>query len=144
MQYSVGKPGRVIVMRLSEGEDLYNCVESIAKKEKIRSAAIFITGGIRKARIVVGPKQEKPTIEPDFRDFDGPGEALGVGTIYCDEKGPKMHIHAALGKGENMIVGCPQGGASVFLVLEITIIEITGIDAQRKMDPSGIKLLTLQ
>ena len=53
---------------------------------------------------------------------------LGVGTIYCDEKGPKLHIHTAIGKGDETVVGCPRGGASTFLVLEITIIEIAGIE----------------
>ena len=145
MEYSVGKAGRIVVVRLSEGDDLYECIESVAKKENIRAAAVFITGGIRKAKVVVGPKSEKPKIVPNFKDFAGPGEALGVGTIYWDDEGPKMHMHTAIGKGEQTVVGCPRGGASVFLVLEVTIIEITGVKAERKLDPdSALKLLKLE
>jgi predicted DNA-binding protein with PD1-like motif len=145
MEYAVGKTGRVIVMRLSEGENLYDMVESVAKKESIRSAAVFITGGVRKADVVVGPKQEKPQIIPNFSHFTGPGEVLGVGTIFWDDAGPKLHIHTAIGKGDEVTVGCPRGGASVFLVLEITIIEVEGVNAARKLDPgSGIKLLKLE
>ena len=73
MEYSVGKAGRVIAARLFEGEDLYESVEQIARREDIRCAAVLITGGIRKADVVVGPKQEKPRIEADFRAFAGPG-----------------------------------------------------------------------
>ena len=62
MEYSVGKTGRVIAARLFEGEDLYESIESIAEKENIKSAAVLITGGFRKADVVVGPKQEKPKI----------------------------------------------------------------------------------
>lgn len=142
MQYAVGKPGRIIAARLSEGEDLYQCIEKIAEDEKIDCAAVFITGGIRKANVVVGPKEEKPKIVGNFMEFNGPGEALGVGTIYRDEQGPKLHIHTAIGKGGNNIVGCPRGGASVFLILEVTIIEIKGIEAGRKYDPQhGLNLL---
>ncbi|MFH1614321.1 MAG: DUF296 domain-containing protein [Planctomycetota bacterium] len=142
MEYAVGKTGRIVAARLFEGEDLYQSIESIAEKENIKSAAVLITGGFRKADIVVGPKQEIPKIVGDFKEFIGPGEVLGVGTIYCDEKGPKLHIHTAIGKGDKTIVGCPRGGAATFLVLEITIIEIQGIKAGRMPDKEkGLNLL---
>lgn len=145
MEYQVGRPGRVIVMRLSEGEDLYESIETVAKKEDIQAAAVLITGGFRKANVVVGPKREKPKIEPKFKDFSGPGEVLGVGTIYSDDEGPKMHIHTAIGKGNETLIGCPRGGAKIFLILEVTIIEIEGINATRTLDEqSGFKLLKLQ
>ncbi len=144
MEYAVGKTGRVIAVRLFEGEDIYESIESVAAKEDIKSAAVFITGGFREADVVVGPKQEKPKIVGNFKKFEGPGETLGVGTIYCDEQGPKLHLHAAIGKGDETVVGCPRGGASTFLVLEVTIIEIIGIDAGRKFDPEhGLNLLRL-
>ncbi|MCK4753222.1 MAG: DUF296 domain-containing protein [Planctomycetes bacterium] len=143
MEYSVGKTGRIIGARLFEGEDLYESIEQIAKKEGIKAAAVLITGGFRKANVVVGPKQEKPKIVGNFKDFDGPGEVLGVGTIYCDDEGPKMHIHTAIGKGDETIVGCPRGGAKTFLILEVTIIEIEGLaQAGRKPDKdTGLNLL---
>lgn len=145
MEYTVGRTGRVIAARLFEGEDLYESIESIAEKEDITAAAVFITGGLRKADVVVGPKQEKPKIVGDFRKFLGPGEVLGVGTIYCDDAGPKLHIHTAIGKGQQAIVGCPRGGADIFLILEVTIIEIEGIKAERKFDEStGLKLLRFE
>ena len=142
MEYAVGKTGRVIAVRLFEGEELYESIEEIAKKEKIKSAAVLITGGFRKAKVVVGPKQEKPKIIGNLKKFAGPGEVLGVGTIYCDDEGPKLHIHTAIGKGDEAVVGCPRGGAKIFLVLEVTIIEIEGIEAGRKFDKdTGLNLL---
>jgi len=105
MEYAEGKIGRVIAARLFEGENLYECIESIAEKEKIKCAAVLITGGIRKADVVVGPKTEIPKIEPNFVNFTGPGETLGVGTIYCDENKPKLHLHAGIGRENTHIVG---------------------------------------
>lgn len=136
MEYSIGQTGRVIAARLFEGEELYESIEQIATKEQIRCAAVLITGGFRKAEVVVGPKQEEPKIEPDFCTFTGPGEAFGVGTIYCDDAGPKLHLHAAIGRGGQNLVGCPRGGAKTFLILEVTIVEIVGIEAGRKLDPA--------
>lgn len=142
MEYKVGKPGRVIVLRLSEGDSLYHCVEETAKRENIQSASVLITGGIRKASVVLGPKEEKPVITVDMQPFEGPGETLGVGTLFSDDAGPKLHIHAGLGKRGETMIGCPRGGAEVFLILEVVIIEIEGIDACRVYDPtSGMKLL---
>lgn len=146
MEYAVGRAGRIIAARLFEGEQLYESIESIAAKERIKSAAVLITGGIRKADVVVGPKTEIPRIEPDFLSFTGPGEVLGVGTIYCDQEDkPKLHLHAGFGRGNKPVIGCPRGGASIFLILEVTIIEIEGIEAQRETDTaSGFKLLRIK
>ncbi len=145
MEYAVGKTGRVIAVRLFEGEEIYESIEAIARKENFKSAAVLITGGFRKGKVVVGPKAEAPKIEPDMREFTGPAEMFGVGTIYCDDNGPKLHIHTAIGKGDETVVGCPRGGAKTFLILEVTIIEIEGIEANRRLDEAtGFNLLRFE
>ena len=145
MEYSVGKPGRVVAARLFEGEDVHASIEQIARQEHIRCAAVLITGGFRTANVVVGPKQEEPKIEPQFQAFAGPGEVLGVGTLYEDEAGPKLHLHTAIGKGGENLVGCPRRETTTFLILEVTIIEMLGIEAARTPDPgTGLTLLRLR
>ena len=142
MEYAVGKTGRIIAARLFEGEDLYESIHKIAAAENIKSAAVFITGGFREANVVIGPKQEEPTVIGEFREFAGPGEVLGVGTIYCDNEKPKLHIHTAIGKADEVMVGCPRDGTKTFLILEVTIIEIEGLNAERKLDTkTGLNLL---
>ncbi len=144
MEYAVGKAGRVIAARLFEGEDVYECIEQIADEQEVKCASVLITGGFRRADVVVGPKSEQPKIEPQHMDFEGPGEVLGVGTIYWDDSAPRLHMHTAIGKGGENLVGCPRGGAKTFLILEVTIIEIEDIDAGRKLDPqTGWNLLRL-
>ena len=101
-------------------------------------------GGLRKGKVVVGPKSSTGPIELQYRQFDDAREIMGVGTIFPDETGPKLHLHGAIGRGDEVIAGCPRGGATVFCVLEAVIIEIEGIDASRTLDPDlGLKLLTL-
>ncbi|UCG56440.1 MAG: DUF296 domain-containing protein [Phycisphaerales bacterium] len=144
MEYQVGSIGRVIAARLFEGENLHESIRHIAEKENIKSAAVLITGGFRQANVVVGPKQEVPKIVGKFKDFVGPGEVLGVGTIYPDDEGPKLHLHTAIGKGDETLVGCPRDKTSVFLILEVTIIEITDLKAAREFDEkTGLKLLRI-
>jgi len=145
MDYQVGRIGRVSVARGFEGDDGYERIESIAAEENVNCAAVLLIGGLRKAKVVVGPKDPTGPIDPQYVSFDDAREIAGVGTIFCDEQGPKLHLHAAIGRGgEPAIAGCPRGGATVFCVLEVVIIEIEGIDARRALDPQlGVTLLTL-
>ena len=146
MDYQTGKIGRVIVARGFEGEDVYEEIESIAAKESVRSAAVILIGGLRSARVVVGPKSPTGPIEPQYTEFDDAREIAGVGTIFrdCDDEMPRLHLHAVIGRGDEVLAGCPRGGAKVFCVLEVVILEIEGIDATRALDPElALKLLTL-
>jgi len=146
MDYQIGRIGRVIVARGFEGEDLYQEIESIAAKEGVSSAAVIIVGGLRSGRVVVGPKSPTGPIEPNFTEFDDAREIAGVGTIFrdADDDSPKLHLHAAIGRGDETIAGCPRGGARIFCVLEVVMLEIEGLDASRKLDPeTAFKLLSL-
>jgi predicted DNA-binding protein with PD1-like motif len=145
MEYQAGQLGRVIVIRGFDGEDVYAGIEGIAAREGIQSAAVLVVGGLRSAKVVAGPRDPNGPIEPLFEQFDDAREIAGVGTIFHDGTGPKLHLHGAIGRaGQKTIAGCPRGGATVFAVLEVVIIEITGIAATRTLDPSlGLKLLRL-
>jgi predicted DNA-binding protein with PD1-like motif len=144
MDYQVGHLGRVIVARLFEGEDIYAEIEGLAGRENLRCGAVLLVGGMRSGRVVVGPKNPTGPIEPNFTEFDDAREVVGVGTIFCDEAGPKLHLHAGIGRGDETIVGCPRGGAKVFCVLEAILFEIEGVNATRALDPDlALKLLTL-
>ena len=144
MVYQVGKIGRVIVARGFDGEDVYEQITSIATEQDIRSAFVLVVGGLRKAKVVVGPKSPTGPIEPNFVEFDDAREIAGVGTIFWDESRPILHLHAAIGRGDETIAGCPRGGASVFCVLEVILVEIEGVVATRRIDPQlALKLLAL-
>ncbi len=144
MDYQIGRTGRVIAARLYEGEDIFESIEALAQKERIHAASVFITGGIRRGHVVVGPKQETPAIVPDEQAFTGPVEVLGVGSLYPDDQGPRLHLHVGLGKKGHPVIGCLRGVVPAFLVLEVTIIELEGIQGRRVMDKEkGVKLLRL-
>jgi predicted DNA-binding protein with PD1-like motif len=144
MNYTVGKPGRVIVARLEEGDDIYAEIEGLARQESIACASVVMVGGIRRGKVVVGPKQPTGPIEPEFREFDDARELAGVGTIFTSPDGPSLHLHAGIGRGDQALVGCPRGGASVFCVLEVVIQELLDVDAVRAADPqTGLTLLRI-
>jgi len=143
MQYTLGNLGRVFVARLEEGESVYQAVEEIAGRESIQSAAVFAIGGMRSGKVVTGPEQPTGPIVVHIEAFDDARELVGIGTVFPQEGRPSLHFHAGIGRGKEALVGCPREGMSVFLVLEVVIIEMTGLEAERAMDASGLHLLKI-
>ena len=54
MKYQAGRPGRMIVARFEDREDVIGNLVSIAKKENIRAGLFYLVGGMREGRIVEG------------------------------------------------------------------------------------------
>jgi predicted DNA-binding protein with PD1-like motif len=144
VDYQVGNIGRVIVARGYDGDNVYEEIEHIAKVENIRCGAVIVVGGLRTGNVITGPTDPNAPSEPLTVAFDDAREIAGVGTLFCDGEEPKLHLHGAIGRGEVALAGCPRGGATVFCVLEIVIIEMMDIDAARELDPQvGAKVLSL-
>jgi predicted DNA-binding protein with PD1-like motif len=143
MQYTQGSLGRVFVARLQDGESVYQAVEEIATRENIPTAVVYAIGGMRKGKVVTGPEQPTGPIVPHIEEFDDARELVGIGTVFPQEGRPTLHFHAGIGRGKDALVGCPREGMSVFLVLEVVIIEMTGLDAERAVDASGLHLLKI-
>jgi len=142
MDYRVGDVGRVVVVRFSDGDDLLDGLRTIAKKEDIRSAVFQVVGGLKGGEFVVGPETEEMPPKPVWRDIEESHEVLGVGTIFWKSDEPMIHFHGAYGKRDSVKMGCLRKGSEVFLILEVVILELRGIEAQRLPDPeSGLPLL---
>jgi|WetSurMetagenome_2_1015567.scaffolds.fasta_scaffold203814_2 uncharacterized protein len=144
MEYTQGRLGRVFVARLSDGESVYDAVEEIARRESISAAAVLAVGGIRSGKVVTGPEQPTGRIVPHFEEFDDARELVGLGTVFLQDGAPSLHFHAGIGRGQSALVGCPRAGMAVFLVLEVTIIELLDVNAARELDAaSGVHLLRI-
>ncbi|MBI2842850.1 MAG: DUF296 domain-containing protein [Armatimonadetes bacterium] len=144
MKYTQGSLGRVFVARLEDGESIYRAVEEIATKEDIKSAAVFAVGGIRSGKVVTGPVNTTGKVVPHVEEFDDARELVGFGTLFQQEGKPSLHFHAGIGRRDKALVGCPRVAMSVYLILEVVIIELLGVEAERAMDPEfGVHLLSL-
>jgi uncharacterized protein len=144
MKYQTGEIGRVIVAKFEDSDDIINNIIGIAKKEVIKAGIFYLLGGIKNAKIVVGPEKDELPPIPVWREMKESHEIIGIGTIFWHEEEPKIHFHGAYGKHDKVKVGCLREMADTFIVLECIILEIKGIDATRKLDPaSGMVLLDL-
>lgn len=144
MKYQIGEPGRIAVARFEDGDDILKGLVDIAIKENIRAGVFYLVGGMKEGRFVVGPKTEQMPPVPDWREISESHEIVGIGTIFWDEKEPRVHFHGAYAKRDEVKAGCLRQNAKAFLVLEAIVMEIKGVSAQRELDPvSNMVLLKI-
>lgn len=144
MQYAQGTIGRVFLLKFEDKDDLLGEMKKLAVVEHIRAATIMLLGGMRSAGIVSGPRE--PVIPPDplWVNFNDGREIVGFGTLFRHGEEPVIHLHGAIGRGDETFVGCVRKDSTVFLVVEAMITEITGIDAKKEPDSaSGLVMLRL-
>jgi predicted DNA-binding protein with PD1-like motif len=144
MKASEGQIGRVFMIRLEDSDVVPECIERFAEEKGVSVGQIILVGGIGGGEVVVGPRrsEERPP-QPMLLPVDGAHEVVGVGIIAPGEDGkPVLHIHAALGRAGNIISGCLRPGVTTWLVGEVILYEIVGVDAARVRDEdSGFVLL---
>jgi predicted DNA-binding protein with PD1-like motif len=128
---------------LHEGDSVYESIQSVAAREGIGSAAVFVIGGVKNGAVVTGPiDQDERPLKTIVKRFDDAREIAGIGTLFKNEAGEtKLHLHAAIGKGSEPIVGCPRLGLDCWLVTEVIILELVGISAVRAKEAGGLELL---
>ncbi len=144
MKYQIGRPGRIVVVRFEDKDDILENLAQVAKTENIRAAVVYLVGGMREGGIVVGPEKDEFPPTPVWRRLGESHEVVGFGTIFWQGDDPKIHFHGAFGKKDMVKVGCLRENALTFLVLEAVVMEIEGVDAKRTLDPdSGMVLLNL-
>jgi len=99
---------------------------------------------MREGKIVVGPERDEIPPAPVWKNLGESHEVVGFGTIFYQGNEPKVHFHGAFGKKDMVKVGCLRENSSTFLVLEAVIIELSGINAVRDVDPAlGLAVLKL-
>jgi len=139
-----GKIGRVFIVRLEDNDVIPACLEAFAKENRIAAALVTMIGGIGSGEIVAGPynSDERPPI-PIHLPVDGVHEVVGSGVIVQDVNGnPVLHIHASLGRTGKSTTGCLRPGVKTWIVGEVVIQEIIGVNSKRLLDKaSGFSLL---
>ena len=141
MKYQTGEIGRVIVAKFEDGDVILDNLIEIAKKEDIKTGVFYLVGGVKNAKIVVGPEEDVLPPTPVWRELRDSHEMVGIGTIFWHKNEPKIHFHGAYGKHDRMKAGCLREMAETFIILEGIIFELKGIDAIRNLDPKSNMVL---
>lgn len=136
MKAAEGRLGRVFVVRLEEGDIIPRCLEEYAWEKNIKVALVTMISGIGEGNVVSGPKESnKMPIDPIITAVEGAHEMVAAGLIASDEEGkPKLHIHGVLARSGKVMGGCLRMGVKTWLVGEVVIIEILGVEGKRILD----------
>lgn len=144
MKYTKGSLGRVFLLKFEDDDVLIDRLSSFARKERIKAAAMIFIGALKKGDLVTGPKLPVIPPSPNKLTFKDGWEAMGIGTIFTNSKGPQIHIHTGMGKKNKVLTGCLRGKSKVFLVIEAVLLELKGIKAGKEIDPAtGLNLLKI-
>ena len=137
MEYRTGSVGRVFSVRFDEGDLFLEELLHLIKAEHIRCGWFNVLGGLREADVVTGPKEATMPPEPVWSQVRGAREVLGAGSIFWDTDEPRIHLHAAMGHHGDTLTACVRKGTKVYLILEVMIFELAGIDASRPWYQEG-------
>jgi predicted DNA-binding protein with PD1-like motif len=147
-----GQIGRIIVGRLLPGTDLMEGLNKICDQYNIKNGVIVdCIGSLRKSVfkfLIPNPKLKLGSGYGDPYTLDGPIEFLGgQGIISQGEDGTrKIHLHGLVnrtsvegGKPKPDYVlggdfGVPKGSNLVLATMDVTILEVKGLNIVRKMD----------
>jgi len=114
------------------------------EKKGIESCTALFLGAIRDGRAATGPKRPEIPPSPNFEAYESAWEVFGMATVYPSGSGPRLHIHSGLGRGREALIGCIREKAEVYLLVEMVLFEICGLEAERVWDEDmQLFLLTL-
>jgi len=144
MQYTKGTIGRIFLLKFKDDDILIKEIERLARKERLKAAALVFIGALKKGDLVTGPKKPVIPPEPNWVKFDKAWEVMGIGTIFTNKSGPQIHIHTAMGKRQKTLTGCVRKDTKVFLVIEAVLFELKSVKATKDIDPkTGLNLLKI-
>ncbi|MFQ6098983.1 MAG: PPC domain-containing DNA-binding protein [Armatimonadota bacterium] len=145
MQYSEGAVGRVFALRLEHGEPMPETLETFAAEKNVAFGMVLMVGGADGgSKFIVGPENgDALPPRPMMNVLSGVHEVAAVGTLFPDEEGhPRLHMHAAFGREDQTRAGCIRAGIVTWQVLEVILLEVTGLAAARRLDPkTGFHML---
>jgi len=130
------------MLRLDDGQDLFEALSAFAVREDVRAGAVvFGIGMFRRATFGYWDgKQYQP------RELTVPHEVVSLhGTIARQDGAPSLHLHGAVAGPDHAIVGGHLLRATIGMLQEVLVEVFPGKAFGRPMVESfGLKMLDLE
>jgi uncharacterized protein len=136
------RDGGAWLLRLDDGQDLFETLSTFASREEIRAAAVaFGIGMFRRATLGYWDGAQYRPLE-----IATPHEVVALhGTIARADGRPSLHLHAALAAPDHALVGGHLMQATVGLLQELLIETFPGRTFGRPLVESfGLRMLDLE
>ena len=125
------KPGKIVLARLYEDEDLLESITRQAKNSRVKTGFFLLIGTLKKAKLGFYREGQYPPIE-----IAGPLEITScVGNVSIKEGEPFTHAHISVSndKGE-VFGGHVLPGCIVAATGELVLVETAGVNLERRLD----------
>lgn len=129
------------MLRLDDGQDLFDTLSEFARREDLRAAAIVSgVGMVRRATVGYWDGAQYRA-----REVTVPHEVVGLhGSIAWADGSPSIHLHIALAGPDHQIVGGHLMRATVGVLQEILVETFPNRSFGRPMSEShGLRMLDL-
>jgi predicted DNA-binding protein with PD1-like motif len=130
------------MLRLDDGQDLFEALTGFAKERRVRAAAIVSgIGMLRSATLGYWNGQEY-----ENRDVAEPHELIAMhGSIAEVDRNPSLHLHVALGGRDHRALAGHLVRATVGVLAEVYVETFPGRTFGRPMNESlGLRTLDLE
>ena len=130
LEYLSGSFGRMVVAKLSPGEDLIESVQGLAERENVQSGVFFVIGTLSQAHFYFYAPKPRPVL------LEEPLEIIScVGNISLREGEPFVHAHISVSDSKYLCYGGHLlEGSLVDRVAEVFILELVGKTIVRGAD----------
>ncbi len=133
--------GNTIVLKLSDGEDLFPSLEAAAQKHNVESGGVLWgIGMIQEFEIgFFGPNGYEKSAFADRH------ELLALHGSIAMRGDPKLHLHAAAGRRDHVVIGGHLFRAKTAVVNEIQVARFDTIHLNRRFnEKTGLRELVLE
>ena len=133
IQSAVGRPGRIVLARLTPGMEVMGSIVELIKTHGLKSGTVTAIGSLKGATVLY-PKamewEDDPMEVAVHHTKEGPVElGVGHGVFGTDEEGEvSVHLHALImdRDGDLRTGNLIPGSAEVLATVELTIQEVEG------------------
>ncbi len=136
------RDGDRYLLRLDDGQDLFEAISDFARREGLRAAAVV--SGIGMFRTATVGYWDGAAYQP--HPIAEPHEVVALhGTIAHADGNPSVHLHAALAGPDHRLVGGHLIRATVGILQEVLVDAFPGRTFGRPMVESfGLRMLDLE
>jgi len=130
------------VLRLDEGQDLFEALTAFAEKEHVRAGAVLF--GIGMFRRATFGYWDGTQYQP--HDLAVPHEVVALhGTIAWTDGHPSIHLHGAVAGPDHRLVGGHLLRATIGILQEVVIETFPSHSFDRPLEESiGLRMLNLE
>jgi len=130
--------GRVILLEIERGEKIIESIEEKLNELNIKNAFIASSVGSIKHLEYHRPLTFELAATDEYLQVDSPFEIGNISGTIIDGK---AHLHFSVGSFEGLHIGHIERGTEVLYLAEFTIIEIEGLNIERRLTPEKVNKL---